>query len=70
MSEVGVVGVIIDGETEATGPGGLGVDAVAVLLWDPGSTAASESCILGLVFPLGTLASTKVLWNSKTLVLE
>ena len=32
VSELGVLGVMIDGETEATAPGGFGVAAVAVLL--------------------------------------
>ena len=39
----GVTGVEAPGDTEATGPGAGGVGAVAVWLWDPGKTTASES---------------------------
>ena len=56
VSELGVTGDDIVGETEATGPGGSGVASDAVWLRVPGKTIASESCMLGFVFGSGVLA--------------
>lgn len=50
-SEIGDGGILLEGETGATGPGGGGIASVAVRLWDPGRTMASESCMLGFVCP-------------------
>lgn len=54
---VGDEGVAGDGE--ATAPGGAGVGPTAVVLCDPGSTIASESCILGLVLGSTDFESAK-----------
>ena len=51
------------GETEPTGPGGGGVAAEAVWLWEPGRTAAVESFMLGLVFPSRLRTSAKDLFS-------
>lgn len=48
-SAIGVGEEGVAGDGEATAPGGAGVGPTAVVLCDPGSTIASESCILGLV---------------------
>lgn len=50
LFSLGVAGVGIDGEIEAMGPGAGGAGAVLLVLCDPGSTTASESCMLGFVF--------------------
>ena len=60
---LGVAAGVRPGDVGATGPGGSGVAAVAVWLWDPGSTMAFESCILGFVFPLGLRVSASALWG-------
>ena len=52
-SDIGDAGSLVEGETGATGPGGGGISSVAVRLWDPGRTTASESCMLVFVFPSG-----------------
>ena len=54
---VGDEGVAGDGE--ATAPGGAGVGPTAVVLCDPGSTIASESCMLGLVLGSTDFESAK-----------
>ena len=48
--EAGVAGVGIDGDSEATGPGGRGVGPLAVWLSEPGRTMGLVSWMLGFVF--------------------
>lgn len=57
VSELGEAGEVAVGDTEATGPGGVGVGSVANLLCDPGRTIASESWMLGLVLESGLFVS-------------
>ena len=70
MSERGVGDEGVAGDTEATAPGAGGVGPTAVLLSDPGSTTASESCILGLVLGSIALESAKSLCNNGQRVQE
>ena len=58
---LGVAAGVRPGDVGTTGPGGGGVAAVADLLFEPGKIMASESCILGFVFPLGLRVSANAL---------
>ena len=58
-SSIGVGDDGVAGDGEATAPGGAGVGPTAVVLCDPGSTIASESCILGLVLGSTDFESAK-----------
>ena len=49
------MGTVADDGGIAPGAGGVG--PFAVWLWDPGSTAVSESCILAFESELGRLLS-------------
>ena len=59
VSEEGVAGRSCSGEADSTGPGGGGCGLVAVLLWVPGRTIASESWMLGFVFVSMLLLSAR-----------
>lgn len=49
----------VAGDIGVTAPGAGGVGPVAVVLFDPGSTIASESCMLGLVLRSTALESAR-----------
>ena len=63
VSELGVAGDGVVGDTEATGPGAGGVGPFAVWLCEPGSTIVSESWMLGLVLGSGFFVSAKDLYR-------
>lgn len=55
VSELGVAGEVGDGGSILPGAGGVG--PFAVWLWEPGSTAVSESFMLGFVSEFGFFIS-------------
>lgn len=62
VSEAGWAGVGFVGDAGwDTGPGAGGVGPTAVVLFDPGRTMVSESCMLGLVLGSVPLSTAKVL---------
>lgn len=58
--ELGLATGGIEGDTDATPPGAIGIGCSAVFVCDPGRTIGLGSCILAFVFELGFLVSANV----------